>query len=161
VIRIVIANLQTRLKLDRRRLREAVRTALAGEGVERASISLAVVDDRRMAELHERYLGEPTPTDVLSFLIDDSDGCLEGEIVLSAETAQVAAPRFGWAPEDELLLYAVHGALHLAGCDDATPAERARMRRLERACLARLGLEGRYRPVVRPGRRPSKPGRTS
>jgi len=113
--------------------------------VRRAQVSLAVVDDPTIAGLHERYLGQQGPTDVLSFLLDEADGCLEGEVVVSAQTAVAQAGRFGWSAADELLLYVVHGALHLLGYDDATCPQRRAMRRRERRFVARLGLAGRYR----------------
>ena len=57
---------------------------------------------------------------MLSFVLEQGDG-LEGEVVVGAETALRAAPQFGWSPHDELLLYVIHGTLHLVGHDDATP----------------------------------------
>jgi probable rRNA maturation factor len=61
---------------------------------------------------------------------------LEGELVVSTETAIREAPAHGWSPEDELLLYVVHGLLHLCGYDDLTDAARPVMRRRERQVLA-------------------------
>ena len=145
MIRVEIANEQKHVKVDRRRLKAAVRGVLEYEGFERGEISLAVVDDARIAELHGAYLDDPTPTDVLSFPLETTGGFLEGEIVVSAQTAAGAAPRYGWSAEDELLLYAIHGTLHLAGFDDTTPTARAAMRRRERLHLSRLGLSRRGR----------------
>jgi probable rRNA maturation factor len=62
------------------------------------------------------------------------------DIIFSAYTALTAAPRYGWSAGDELLLYVIHGALHLVGYDDQTPEAQAEMRRQEAAVLARLGL---------------------
>ena len=95
-------------------------------------VVVVLVDDREIARLHRRFLGMRAPTDVLTFA--------DGEIVVSAETAAREAHRRGHAPLDELLLYVVHGALHLRGHDDRTKAARARMRAAERRALARLGL---------------------
>ena len=78
-------------------------------------------------------------TDVLSFLLDQGDG-LEGEVVVAAQTALRTAPHYGWPPHDELLLYVVHGTLHLVGRDDASPAQRAEMRKRETAILEGLGI---------------------
>lgn len=64
------------------------------------------------------------------------DGHLEGELVVSTETAIREAPAHGWAAEDELLLYVVHGLLHLCGYDDLTDGARPVMRRRERQVLA-------------------------
>lgn len=132
MIRIAIANQQKLLPLDRRLLRRAVRTALAEAGVEDAEISVAVVDDAAIRRLHDRYLGRDCPTDVLSFVLEQRDGRLEGEVIVSAETARSSAPRYRHAPAEELLLYVVHGTLHLIGYRDDTPAARAAMSRHQR-----------------------------
>ena len=77
---------------------------LRDAGVRKARISVAVVDDETIARLNWRYLRHRGPADVLSFLLDQSDG-LEGEVVVGAQTALRTAPRYGWPPHDELLLY--------------------------------------------------------
>ena len=141
-VRIRIANQQDRLALDRGRLRKAVRTVLADAAIARADISLAVIDDPAMAALNQQFLGHEGPTDVLSFVLDSGEGWLEGEVVVSADTAERQAPQFGWPAHDELLLYIVHGMLHMVGYDDRTPRQRSAMRRQERACLERIGDGG-------------------
>ena len=103
----------------------------------RAKISVAVVDDPTIAELHQRYLDDPSPTDVLSFVLERSPKYLEGEIVVSADTAADLAPNYNWTAADELLLYVIHGALHLVGYDDTTPKKRTKMREKEKEYLAR------------------------
>ena len=64
-------------------------------------------------------------------------------MIVSSETAIRSAARLGWSAEDELLLYVIHGTLHLVGYDDGTPAERDVMRRQEAHYLAGFGLERR------------------
>lgn len=113
---------------------------LKDESIARAKIGVAVVDDRAIAELHQRYLNDPSPTDVLSFVLERSPKYLEGEIVVSADTAADTAPNYNWTAADELLLYVIHGALHLAGYDDSTPKKRSIMREKEGKYLARFGL---------------------
>ena len=144
MITIEISNEQSHLPLSEERLRDAVQIVLEGESVARARISLAAVDDPTIRRLHREYLGEDEPTDVLSFLLEQGDGELEGEVIASAQTARRAATRFGWAAEDELLLYVIHGVLHLLGYRDATSAEQAEMRRQERAYLSPFGLDPCY-----------------
>lgn len=95
-------------------------------------VVVALVDDKTIAELHERFLDKPGPTDVLSFP--------HGEIVVSGDTASREAKRRGVAPIHELVLYVVHGALHLKGYDDRKPKDRSRMRAAERRVLKTLGL---------------------
>ncbi|MGO8745273.1 MAG: rRNA maturation RNase YbeY [Thermoguttaceae bacterium] len=140
MISIRIANQQTLVPLDRRLLRRAASAVLRGESIRHAKISLAVVDDAAIRPLNRRYLGHDFATDVLSFLFDRDDTGLDGEIVVSAETAWAAAQDFGCPPGDELLLYVVHGMLHLAGYDDRTPHDRAAIQERESYYLARLGI---------------------
>jgi probable rRNA maturation factor len=140
MIQIDLCNEQQALAIDDARLREAVELVLRQAGVERAVISLAVIDDDAMHELNRRYLDHDEPTDVLSFVLEEREGYVEGEIIVSADTAAAAARKLGWAAEDELLLYVVHGALHLVGYDDLDPQARANMREQERRCLSKFGL---------------------
>jgi probable rRNA maturation factor len=141
MIAIDLANEQSALPVDARRLRRAVRLVLKEAGVSRARVSLAVIGDRAIRRLNRRYLGHDYATDVLSFNLGDSQQELEGEVIVSADAAAAAAARFGWPPEDELLLYVIHGTLHLIGLRDGNPRQRRQMRRSERECLARFGLE--------------------
>jgi probable rRNA maturation factor len=140
VIRIEIANHQETLPLDRRLVRRAVTMVLRDAGIAEADISVAVVDDATIRDLHRQYLDDDTPTDVLSFVLDRSDARLEGEVVASADTAAREASRYGWSGGEELLLYILHGALHLVGHDDVAPTARSQMRVREQECLARLGI---------------------
>ena len=59
------------------------------------------------------------------------------------ETAIHEAPQYGWSAQEEMLLYVVHGMLHLVGEDDRTARQRAEMQRREREVLLALGIERR------------------
>ena len=123
-------------------LRTVVRKALARQGVEQAEIAILLVGDRRIAALHEEWLGVAGPTDVITFdLADGEPGPgLRGDIVVSTETARRAAREHGWPPRYEVAYYVVHGLLHLAGYDDHAPADRRAMRARERVLMAAAGL---------------------
>src|SRR5436190_16209897 len=116
------------MPIDAARLRRAIETILREGGVAEGEISLAIVDDSTIHGLNRQYLAHDEPTDVLSFVLERDGARLDGQIVASADMAQRTAARFGWQPVDELLLYVIHGALHLIGHDDSTPAERCLMR---------------------------------
>ena len=105
----------------------AVETVLPGWDV-----VVALVDDKAIAKLHREFLGKRGATDVLSFP--------EGEIVVSAQTAAREAAARDVRARDELLLYVVHGALHLKGYHDRNEAQRKRMRVAERRYLRKLGV---------------------
>jgi probable rRNA maturation factor len=144
VIQIEIANDWTEWPIDETRLRAAIATILADAAISRATISVAIVDDPTIHDLNARFLQHDEPTDVLSFVLERDAASLEGEVIVSAQTAATTARRLGWSAEDELLLYVIHGSLHLVGYDDLDPESRAEMRRRERYHLARFGLEARY-----------------
>jgi probable rRNA maturation factor len=143
---IEINNDQTAHKLDLRRLKGAVKQVLAEAGIQSGEISIGIVTDERMHELNRQYLQHDYPTDVLSFVLDSDDEAqsLDGEIIASADYAAREAERYGWATDDELLLYVIHGCLHLVGHDDHTPEGRTAMRAAETRHLEEFGLAHRY-----------------
>ncbi|NYI69967.1 putative rRNA maturation factor [Naumannella cuiyingiana] len=110
-----------------------------------AELSIVFVDADTMSGYHERFMGEPGPTDVLSFPMDElrppsddeepPEGLL-GDIVICPEVIAEQAAERGRdvAGETEYLL--VHGLLHLLGYDHATDAERAEMFGLKDRLLA-------------------------
>jgi probable rRNA maturation factor len=140
LLTVTITNAQSQLPVEKKRLRQAVRMILEDESIQRAKIGVAVVDDPTIANLHQRYLDDPSPTDVLSFVLEASPKYIEGEIVVSADTALASAPDYHWPAADELLLYVIHGALHLVGYDDTTPKKRSIMREKEGEYLDRFGI---------------------
>jgi probable rRNA maturation factor len=140
-VRIAITNQQSHVPCDAEQLRRAVRRVFQPPARRPVRIGVAIVDDATIHDLNRRHLSHDYPTDVLSYPLEDSPAALEGEIVVSAETARRNAPEYGWSPADELCLYVVHGALHLAGYRDKSPDERQAMRRAEREVLAGLGIE--------------------
>jgi probable rRNA maturation factor len=138
---ISLANEQSVHAVDEVRLLEAARSVLADSKFASATVSLAVVDDSTMQELNRRYLNHDWPTDVLSFVLEQQGDHLEGEVVLSADTAAAAAVEAGWNAAYEQLLYVIHGVLHLVGYDDTTPEASDGMRSAERSYLRRCGVE--------------------
>lgn len=130
--------------IDQQRLEQAVSSVLRTAEIDRATISIAVVDDTTIQRVHDEFMSIDEPTDVLSFVLESDEGYVDGEIVASADTAERTAERLGWNAAEELLLYVVHGALHLVGYDDLNPEAKKEMRRREREVLAEFGIAARY-----------------
>ena len=105
-------------------------------------LSIALVGDRRMAELHERFLGVSGPTDVLTFPLEaDRRGRpVSGEVVVCVPEARRRGAAEETGLKREVLLYALHGLLHLCGFDDRTRKGFAAMHRTEDAILTSLGI---------------------
>jgi probable rRNA maturation factor len=147
-----VSDRQRSLRVSAPGLERLVRRALAAEAIEHAEIGIMLVDDRRIAAVHRRWLGVAGPTDVITF--DLSAGTagppqatvLAGDIVVSTETARRMARLVGWTPRQELAYYIVHGILHLTGYDDLTAAGRRAMRARERAVMKACGLPAPPRP---------------
>jgi probable rRNA maturation factor len=109
-------------------------------------LSIAFLDDAEICRLHAQFLSDPAPTDVITFPGDPAAGVFgepfAGEICVCVPQARREAVKHGNTLADELLLYLVHGWLHLAGYDDLQDAARAAMRDAERETLAYLKTAG-------------------
>lgn len=140
MIDIAITSRQDLLSIDTELLAEACRRIVAGAGHSQAALSVTLVDDQEMHQLNRQHLDHDYPTDVLSFPLSTPGGPLEGEIIASTGTAIANAQEYGNRAEEELLLYVVHGALHLVGLDDKTAAAATKMRAAEAYWLTDLGI---------------------
>jgi probable rRNA maturation factor len=110
-------------------LEDLLRYVLVTEGAAGCwDVTVALVDDERLQALHRNFLGHDTPTDIMTFPADDTDGiCRGGELVISVDHARTQAQAWGMSPTNEIRFLVVHGMLHLLGWRDDTDAERDRM----------------------------------
>ena len=133
---ISVRNLQRKIAVDRKALEQFARRALSLCLDERSArltslseISVLLISDRKMSELHRRFMQIAGPTDVITFQ--------HGEICISAETAQRQAKTYRTTLAQELRLYLVHGLLHLYGFDDRDPAARRRTQAVQKRIVER------------------------
>ena len=110
----------------------------------RAELSILFIDPEPMAELHERWLDLPGPTDVMSFPMDalrpgtpdhETPAGTLGDIVVCPQVAAKQALQAGHSAVEEMLLLTTHGILHLLGYDHAEPQEKEEMFALQRTLL--------------------------
>ena len=128
-----------RRKVDIRRLKKISQVLLDEVGQGHRVLSVLLTDDAEMADLHERWMGDPAPTDVLSFPaegVGPAEEGLLGDIAISVETAARRSPR---NLMKEIESYLVHGVLHLTGHDHARAAEKKRMWAEARRLKQRIG----------------------
>ena len=102
-----------------------------------AEISIAVVDDEQMQEVHHDFMEDPSTTDVMSF--DLSDQTKVFEIVVNADMAKRQSQINSNSFEAELLLYILHGLLHNLGFDDLSDDEFKKMHKEEDEIMKTLG----------------------
>ncbi len=121
-------------------------------GVHGGELSVAVVDDQQMSDLHEQFMNIAGPTDVLTFDFRSmpGQGPLDGELVLCYDEAARQAVDRGIEVQMELLLYAVHGLLHLLGFDDQDPAAFELMHEEEDRLLTQAGFGAVYAHTKKP-----------
>ncbi len=138
-----IRNARRGLRLDTAAVRQAIHVldTWGAHPVPAGELSLAVLDARAMGRVHADFLDDPTPTDVITFEGDPALGSA-GEVCVCADVAREYAAEHGTGFARELMLYLVHGYLHLAGCDDTRPELKRRMRAAERLAMAALDRAG-------------------
>lgn len=130
------------VEVDEQRLVRLARHVLDGLRVHPlAELSVLLVDEPAMSELHEKWMGEPGPTDVLAFPMDElrpghqpggpdddaADPALLGDVVLCPAVAARQGAEAGHGTQAELELLCTHGILHLLGYDHAEPEEHKEM----------------------------------
>lgn len=140
MVRISLRNLQRARRLNLAALRKSAEQAVELVGkIRRKKVSaldrleeilVVLISDRRMAQLHQRFLHQSGPTDVITFD--------HGEIFISVDTAQRNARRFGTSLQREIELYVIHGLLHLRGFDDRSLRDAKQMDRVQRRILDAL-----------------------
>ena len=158
---------QADVPVDLARWQRLAEGVLAAEGIRGGTeLSIIFVAEADIAELNESFLGQPGPTDVLSFPIDAAEldvapitggatrgpdrapldpsdlPMLLGDVVICPKVAAAQAPTHAGNLDDELALLVVHGILHVLGHDHAEPAETAVMRRRELELLEQLHWRG-------------------
>jgi len=129
-VSVYVAN-ESGVEVDEVRLVALARHVLADLGVAPlAELSIMLYDAAAMERLHEQFMGEPGPTDVLAFPQDDlSSGAplggddlpeaLLGDVVICPQVAERQAQERGHTAEHELHVLCTHGVLHLLGYDHA------------------------------------------
>jgi probable rRNA maturation factor len=153
-VSVEIAN-ESGVAVDEAGLADLARHVLDGMRVHPlAELSVLLVDEAAMTDLHQRWLGEPGPTDVLAFPMDElrppppggsqaehgpddeAGQALLGDVVLCPQVATEQARQADHSVQDELDLLCTHGILHLLGYDHAEPDEHATMFGLQDRLLA-------------------------
>ncbi|MCP5008081.1 MAG: rRNA maturation RNase YbeY [Planctomycetes bacterium] len=133
-----IANLQEHCGVDKDEVGRVVRAFLKMEGRD-AKLSIAFVDNDEIKRVHKRFLSSDEVTDVISFSLGDEGDFVDGEIVVSVETAVEVAHSKQSCVEGEIILYVIHGILHLLGFDDNNVVNSRIMHEKESEVLSYFG----------------------
>ncbi len=127
MIQISIINLQRKVPIPVSKIKSGARKAAHMVKLNNAELSIVCIGPQRMRRVNREYLGHDYVTDVITFD--------HGEIIICPAVAVRNAKLYRSTLQKELLLYAVHGILHLAGYDDHAPADIRVMRAQEQKIL--------------------------
>lgn len=151
MLNIEIVNLQKFWKPDKALIRKAVKAAFlaADRGPEllkdKLTVSIVLVDNAGIIEVNKKFLRRDTVTDVIAFDLRDGfaqeSGGVWGEVVVSTEKALYESKARNLDFSSEVVLYVVHGILHLLGYDDHVVKDIREMRAKERKALRNMKNE--------------------
>lgn len=133
-----IANLQKHYRIKSSNIKRAVKEVLRKEGRD-ARLSIVLVGNSRIKELNKQYFNSDEVTDVISFPLSNNKNSLSGEVIVSVETAVDTAGKRNISVEGEIVLYILHGILHLLGYDDGNEGDARIMHEEESKILKTLG----------------------
>ncbi len=140
-MQVSIYNQQQDLNFSTDNLPRLVQEVLALEGESCDEVAINFVDTETICRLHQDFFQDPSPTDCISFPLDDIETPgyrMLGEIFVCPETALQYAQANNVDPRQELTLYVVHGLLHLLGYDDIEKKDRLAMRKAEKKHMEHL-----------------------
>ena len=122
-------------KIGKRDTTRWIKAVAATHNRKVGEIGYMFVDDEKILEVNNEYLGHDYYTDIITF--DYCEGnVLNGDIIISLDTVRTNAEKFGKTYEDELFRVIIHGVLHLCGINDKGPGEREIMEAAENKALA-------------------------
>ena len=124
-------------KLKKRIINRWIKQVAATYGRKVGDIGYMFVDDAKILQVNNEYLGHDYYTDIITFDYDE-DNIVSGDLVISIDTVKSNAELFGKEYEDELHRVIIHGILHLCGINDKGPGEREIMEANENKALAML-----------------------
>lgn len=142
---IVVKNLNKKFKLNERFIKKITEDVLDILKKSRGTkLEIVFLSDKEIRSLNRKYKRRDAATDVLSFELGDL-----GEIIISSDTALKNSAIFHTSFEEEIILYVIHGILHLFGYDDETVRERKRMSKKEDVVLKALCQEKFSKALMR------------
>ena len=121
-------------KIKKREVTAWIKAVAASYGRKVGEIGYLFVDDEKILEVNNEYLGHNYYTDIITFDYDEGD-IINGDMVISLDTVRTNADQFGKEYDEELYRVIIHGILHLCGIDDKGPGEREIMEAAENKAL--------------------------
>ena len=146
-MKLEIIDLQKLQPINKDKIKKIIKSVLKVEKKD-AELNVVFIDNKTIKQINNTFLRHNYATDVLSFSYDEPSfkNNVKGEIIVSVEMAGKLSRRYGYEVEGEIVLYLVHGLLHLLGYDDKRKKDAKKMHQREGELLSALG----YRDVSIP-----------
>ncbi|MBU1524254.1 MAG: rRNA maturation RNase YbeY [Candidatus Omnitrophota bacterium] len=136
---IEIINQQKIKRINLKELREYLKRILIFLDIPSKKISILLCDNKFIRGLNKKFFRKDSSTDVISFpLKDDFDPDYLGEVAISVEEAAKAAKQYANTWQEELVLYLVHGVLHLLDYTDRTKKHKEAMDKKQKEIMKKL-----------------------
>lgn len=120
--------------IKKRETTKWIKAVAASYGRKVGEIGYMFVNDEKVLEVNNEYLGHDYYTDIITFDYCEGD-VLNGDLVISLDTIRTNAEKFGKEYDEELHRVIIHGILHLCGINDKGPGEREIMEAAENRAL--------------------------
>ena len=120
--------------IKRRETTAWIKAVAATYGRKVGEIGYLFVNDEKILEVNNEYLGHDYYTNIITFDYDEGNQ-INGDLVISLDTVRSNAELFGKPYEEELYRVIIHGVLHLCGINDKGPGERELMEAAENRAL--------------------------
>ena len=131
LMEIILKNLQKKIPIPQTKVLKAAKAAFRKLKVGQWVLSIVFVGTKRMRAVNKEYLKHDYVTDVLTFDL----GNHIGEIIICPQVACTNAKAHHTSTQREIILYVIHGILHLAGYNDHSAKDILQMRRMEKELL--------------------------
>ena len=147
VMEIITENLQKKLQLNLPQITKIAKRILELEGVQSSELSIVFVSSQKIRAYNKKFLNRNHATDVLAFdmseegRFDKKKSFLIGDIIISTDAAIQNAKAFKTSINYEIVLYVIHGILHLLGFDDHKEEDIKKMRKREKFLLEKIKIE--------------------
>ncbi len=126
---------QSSISISKTHVDALVQHVLELENIQTEEVMVHFVTRERICDLHSEFFDDPSPTDCISFPIDENT---LGEVFVCTDVAIEYAKEHNLDPKDETTLYVVHGLLHLMGYDDIEEKDQRMMQIKEKSCMQSL-----------------------
>lgn len=116
---------------DKLKVKRWIKDTIEAEGFKLGELNYIFCSDAYLLQINQQYLDHDTYTDIVTFDNSEEEGLIVGDIFISIDRIRENGAKFGSGEVNELHRVMAHGALHLLGYKDKSPADKKLMTQKE------------------------------